>query len=220
MIKIGKRKFTELYVLFSTALILVLNSFIFADLQFNQQSKTENVIQSLVFFTVLYLIALGIGVGFALLGKRSYARYIILGMLVFMVFHIGYNLYDLIIDPRIFDNGIAILSDAMLIWVVNILVFSLWFWILDRGGEINRELETETTRYDLLFPQYQSKIPGWEEWKPKYLDYLFFSFFTSTGFSPADTLPLTKRAKLLMMIEATFSLVIIGMVVSRAISLI
>ena len=41
----------------------------------------------------------------------------------------------------------------------------------------------------------------------------------SIGFSPADTLPLTKRVKFLMMIEAFISLIIIGMVASRAISL-
>lgn len=124
------------------------------------------------------------------LNSAKWIRSIFIGLLSFMVLHILSNLYLLIIDPQISDNGKAILTDAMLIWFGN------------------------------LFPQYQSKVPGWEEWRPKFLDYLFFSFFTSTGFSPADTLPLSKRIKFMMMLEAFTSLIIIGMVASRAISLI
>lgn len=141
-------------------------------------------------------------------------------LLSFLTFHIIINLYLLIINPVIADDGKVILADAFIIWAVSLIVFSLWYWIIDRGGPISRLKNDEKTRYDLLFPQYQSDIPGWKEWNPKFLDYLFFSFFTSTGFSPADTLPLSKRAKLLMMIEAFISLIIIGMVASRAISLI
>ena len=110
--------------------------------------------------------------------------------------------------------------DASLILFSSLGVFAFWYWLIDRGGPIMREIESDDYRYDLLFPQYQSKIPGWEKWKPNFWDYYVFSFFTSTGFSPADTLPLSISAKVLMMLEASISLIIIGMVISRALSLI
>lgn len=168
-----------------------------------------------VYFLFIVLASIGIA-----LKNSKFIKWIFKGLLAFMTYHIVINLIQLITDQQISQNGAAILLDALLIWMSSLLVFSLWYWIIDRNGPIARELAKDETRYDLLFPQYQSQIPGWDKWTPKFLDYVFFSFFTSTGFSPADTLPLTKRAKLLMMIEASISLVIIGMVAARAISLI
>jgi hypothetical protein len=48
---------------------------------------------------------------------------------------------------------------------------------------------------------------------------LFLSFTTATAFSPTDTLPLTSRAKLLMMVESTISLVNLAAVAARAINI-
>jgi hypothetical protein len=52
------------------------------------------------------------------------------------------------------------------------------------------------------------------------VDYLFLSYNTATAFSPTDTLPLTIRAKLLMMLQSALSLATILVVVSRAINII
>ncbi len=46
------------------------------------------------------------------------------------------------------------------------------------------------------------------------------AFTGATAFSPTDTLPMSHRAKLLMMLEAILALIIISFVVSRAINLI
>ena len=51
------------------------------------------------------------------------------------------------------------------------------------------------------------------------MDYLFLAFTTATAFSPADTLPLTARAKLLMMLEETISLITVALVASRAVGI-
>ncbi len=40
------------------------------------------------------------------------------------------------------------------------------------------------------------------DWQPTFVDYLFLAFTTSTAFSPTDTLPLTGRAKMLMLLGA------------------
>jgi hypothetical protein len=50
------------------------------------------------------------------------------------------------------------------------------------------------------------------------MDYLFLSFSTATAFSSTDTLPLTHRAKLVMMIESLISMVTLVVVAARAIN--
>jgi uncharacterized membrane protein len=55
--------------------------------------------------------------------------------------------------------------------------------------------------------------------RPSYVDYLFLSFNTSTAFSPTDTMPLTARMKLLMMLEAIVSLLTLALVAARAVNI-
>ncbi len=219
MIYISKSKKGEFGVLGAIFLILILNSIIYFGLSLNETHlsilpevlKISSVIG--LFFTALSIVLI-------IVGKWKWIKYFFFSLLFSMTLQVIINLYHLIVDPNISQNGIVILLDAFMIWMSSLLVFSLWYWLIDRGGPIARDAAGSETRYDLLFPQYQSKIPGWDDFKPKFLDYIFFSFFTSTGFSPADTLPLTKRVKFIMMVEASISLVIIGMVAARAISLI
>jgi len=51
------------------------------------------------------------------------------------------------------------------------------------------------------------------------VDYLFLAFTTATAFSPTDVLPLTARAKLLMMLQAIISLITVALVASRAVGI-
>jgi uncharacterized membrane protein len=55
-------------------------------------------------------------------------------------------------------------------------------------------------------------------WSPGFLDYLFLAFNTSTAFSPTDTAVLSRQAKVLTMMQALLSLVILAVLVSRAIN--
>jgi hypothetical protein len=48
---------------------------------------------------------------------------------------------------------------------------------------------------------------------------VFLSFTNATAFSPADTFPLTRIAKVLMMAEAFTSLVTIAVIAGRAINI-
>jgi uncharacterized membrane protein len=54
---------------------------------------------------------------------------------------------------------------------------------------------------------------------PGFVDYLFLSFCTSTAFSPTDTMPLTARMKLLMMLESIVSLLTLALVAARAVNI-
>jgi hypothetical protein len=58
--------------------------------------------------------------------------------------------------------------------------------------------------------------PGWQ---PDMIDYLFLGFTTSTAFSPTEAMPLTRRAKLLVIAQSTISLVTIAIVAARTINI-
>jgi hypothetical protein len=45
------------------------------------------------------------------------------------------------------------------------------------------------------------------------------SFTNASAFSPTDVLPLTRWAKLLMLLQSTTSLVVVGLVVARAVNI-
>jgi hypothetical protein len=72
-----------------------------------------------------------------------------------------------------------------------------------------------------MFTQQQAAVgrPEFAKWSSGFVDYLFLAFTNATAFSPADTFPLTVRAKLLMMAEAAISLVTIALVESRAVGI-
>src|SRR3974390_3921640 len=100
-------------------------------------------------------------------------------------------------------TGQTLLLDATNIWATNVVIFALWFWSLDRGGPAARGLVAEQ-RSDFLFTQQQAGVvegEQFEDWSPGFIDYLFLAFTNATAFSPADTPPLTTRAKLLMRAE-------------------
>ncbi len=107
-----------------------------------------------------------------------------------------------------------LLRSAVLLWSFNILIFALWYWELDGGGPWKRHRSGHHAA-DFLFPQ---QAHG-KSWAPHFFDYLFLAFTGATALSPADTNPLTKTAKALMMIEALLSLTIIGLLAARAVNI-
>ncbi|MGJ7913869.1 hypothetical protein ACI48D_00125 [Massilia sp. LXY-6] len=115
-------------------------------------------------------------------------------------------------------TGQSLLIDALNIWFTNVVVFALWFWNIDRGGPAVRTFVKQPVA-DFLFPQMGSDLPGSEEWTPGFFDYVFVSFTNATAFSPTDTLPLTGRVKVLFMVEASASLLTVGLVAARAVNI-
>jgi hypothetical protein len=114
-------------------------------------------------------------------------------------------------------DGQGLLIDALNIWLTNVVVFALWFWNIDRGGPALHAL-TEEPMSDFLFPQMNVDCPGHETWVPGFFDYTFVSFTNATAFSPTDTMPLTARTKILFMVEASASLLTVGLVAARAVN--
>ena len=110
-----------------------------------------------------------------------------------------------------------LLASSIGVWVDNVLAFSLLYWQLDRGGPHARA-NNLSRKPDWLFPQAgvpEDVLPGWQA---TYVDYLFLGFSTATAFSATDALPLTSRAKMLMMLESTISLLTLVIVAARAVN--
>jgi len=114
------------------------------------------------------------------------------------------------------NSGQTLLLDALNIWATNVIAFALWFWNIDRGGPASQGLRP-VDKDDFLFPQMT--IPQCEEWSPGFIDYLYISFTNATAFSPTDTMPLSRRAKVLMAAEAGISLLTIALVGARAVNI-
>ena len=112
---------------------------------------------------------------------------------------------------------VALLATAVGIWATNLTVFSLVYWQLDRGGTRGRSSGWNGWA-DFSFARGDPSEGFPANWQPVYADYLALAFNTSTAFSPTDTLPLTPRAKMLLMTQSLISLVTIVMVAARAIN--
>jgi hypothetical protein len=109
-------------------------------------------------------------------------------------------------------NGHDLLISGVAIYLTNVIIFGLWYWELDNVDQSAR---------DFLFPQMttSSDITKQPDWSPTFLDYLYVSVTNATAFSPTDAMPLTKRAKLLMTLQATTSLITVALVAARAVNI-
>ncbi len=112
--------------------------------------------------------------------------------------------------------AVNLLRDAGLLWISNILVFALLYWELDGGGPKARHMAHHQAA-DFQFPQQTDG--NTQSWEPRFFDYVFLAFNTSTAFSPTDTFPLTRIAKALMIIQSLISFIVIALLAARAVNI-
>ena len=117
------------------------------------------------------------------------------------------------------NNAFSLLSSSVAIWVANVLAFSLLYWQIDGGGPHARASDPNV-KPEWAFPQPAKPEDLPADWRPLFLDYLYLGYNTATAFSPTDALPITRRAKMLMMIESTISLFTMVIILARAINII
>jgi uncharacterized membrane protein len=110
-----------------------------------------------------------------------------------------------------------LLAAGAAIWLTNVLVFGLAYWEFDRGGPAVRA-SGERAFPDFLFAQMQTPELAPPEWEPALADYLYLSFTNATAFSPTDVLPLSRWAKLLMLVQSAVALAVVVLVVARAVN--
>jgi uncharacterized membrane protein len=102
-------------------------------------------------------------------------------------------------------SGGQLLLKGLTVWMTNVTAFALTYW----------ELDFRTRVPEFQFPQ-MDKQPSW---RARFFDYFYVSFTNSIAFSPTDAMPITRRAKLLMMVEASVSAIAILFVAARAVNI-
>jgi hypothetical protein len=115
-------------------------------------------------------------------------------------------------------SGSHLLLKGAAVWLTNVILFGLWFWIFDRGGPARR-VEPNPPKPDFQFPQMENPELAPKDWRPHFVDYMYVSFTNSIAFSPTDAMPLNRWAKLLMLFEATISAMVVLLVAARAVNI-
>jgi hypothetical protein len=127
--------------------------------------------------------------------------------------------------PAHLETPQQLLKSAAALWISNILVFASWYWRLDAGGPHKRDQRRGHFDGAFLFPQMtlepetRNASARHREWTPKFVDYLFLAFNTSTAFSPTDVPVLSRWAKVLMMTQSMISLLVIALLAARAVNI-
>lgn len=129
----------------------------------------------------------------------------------------GRLIVDLVRGEGVHDPTQLLLTGAS-IWFTNVIVFGLWYWQFDRGGPVERAAGTQPYP-DLMFPQMTSPELAPPDWEPGFVDYLYVSFTNATAFSPTDVMPMTRWAKLTMLIQSAISVVTVALVIARAVNI-
>jgi len=177
----------------------------------------HGVLPVLAFFVrgVLLLIILILWI---LNRKQPLFRVIILTNAIFTL-GLLLNMFTLldILRGVVYQKVESLLMDVVLLAIANILLFSIWYWILDPPGVDGSVRDNEP--WDFLFPQRAQTIPNYENWLPRYTDYIYLAFTTSFAFSPTDTLPLTRRAKLFMLLQSAISIITLTAIAGAAINI-
>ncbi len=111
-----------------------------------------------------------------------------------------------------------LLRVGSLVWAYIIITFSFLYWELDGGGPERRARRTPDFP-DLAFPEHLNPRVTRPGWRPEFFDYLYLGFTNATAFSPTDVMPLARWAKLSMALQATASIVVLGLVIARAVNI-
>jgi uncharacterized membrane protein len=129
----------------------------------------------------------------------------------------GELVVDLVNGHGIRDAGKLLLTGGA-IWLTNVIVFSLWYWLFDRGGLYAR-MNHDDPYPAFMFPQMDVKELAPQPWKPQYVDYLYLSFTNGLAFSPTDVMPLKHWAKMTMLVQSLVSVMIAVLVIARAVNI-
>jgi hypothetical protein len=125
---------------------------------------------------------------------------------------------DILTNNKLFANHPGgLLAAGAVIWATNVVAFSLWYWDLDRGGAAARAHQPFRNPA-FVFPEMQHADYVGPGWVPRFVDYLSLGFWTATAISPTDISAIRPWAKLLMMLEASGSIVLAALVIARAIN--
>jgi len=128
---------------------------------------------------------------------------------------LGLLIHELINGGKL--GGHALILAGGQLWLANVLLFSVFYWEMDRGGAVARFRHPDALA-DFQFPQMENPKLAPPNWRPGYIDYLYLSLTNATAFSPTDTMPLTHTAKAVMGVQSVTAILTITLVVARAVN--
>ena len=101
------------------------------------------------------------------------------------------------------DQPLWYLGDLVSVLLLDIAVFSTWYWIID----------TVTPGGAFSFPPRRDA-----QWAPGLVDYVFLSFNTTATFGPTTEMPVDAKAKLAMMLQTTLALAVLIVLAARIVA--
>jgi uncharacterized membrane protein len=151
------------------------------------------------------------------MGRRRTAALVLIGLIVVAN---GVALVGLIISVLLGEerSGTELLFKGITVWTTNVITFGLCYWALDGGGPVRRR-ESDPPPADFQFPQLENPQLAAPGWHPRIFDYAYISFTNALAFSPTDAMPLTHRAKWLMLIESAASAMTVLVIAARAVNI-
>jgi hypothetical protein len=171
----------------------------------------------LLVIEVVFLLPLIVTILFGRGLPRKFIRPLVFTVLGLLTLALASGIVLLIATLPTDKYATNLLRAAALLWCDNVIIFGLWYWQIDGGGPVKR-LQSGHQAADFMFPQQSpNNVSGW---MPRFPDYLFLAFTGATALSPADTFPLTRPAKMLMMLEAILSMTVIVLLAGRAVNII
>ena len=130
----------------------------------------------------------------------------------------GRLIWEIVHKSHSTSSATTLLVTGGAIWITNVIAFAMWYWEFDRGGPVARALAVKLYP-DFEFPQMTSPELAPPSWEPMFADYFYLSFTNATAFSPTDVMPLSRWAKMLMLVQSAVSLLLAALVIARAVNI-
>lgn len=183
---------------------------------------------SLVLALLIPLLLLGARRATLAMWLRSCSIGLISVMNFFNVMSVFLLIKDLVVGTPTHHplTAVDLLRGGALIWGTNVLVFALWFWEFDSDGPDGRAKVKSARDFagaDFLWPQMNLDPAHLacadRDWKPRLIDYVYLSFTNALAVSPTDVMPLSRWAKMLMLVESLISFITVGLILARSVNI-
>ena len=165
-------------------------------------------IADVLFVAVLVLIVIALVRQRFVASRESHSRFTLAVLAIYLVsasLNVLFNMITLVVVPSLRNTSQNwLILDLGLLFASNMLAFSLWYQLADaylKGGAFD-------------FPPNAAHPDD----PPRWVDYLFLSFNTQSTFGPTIEGIRTRPVKVMMMLQTSFSLIVLVVLVARIIT--
>ncbi len=165
-------------------------------------------IADVMFVAVLVLVVIALVRQRFVASRESHSRFTLAVLSIYLVsasLNVLFNMITLVVVPSLRNTSQNwLILDLGLLFASNMLAFSLWYQLADaylKGGAFD-------------FPPNAAHPDD----PPRWIDYLFLSFNTQSTFGPTIEGIRTRPVKVMMMLQTSFSLIVLVVLVARIIT--